>query len=409
MAPRGRGFRGRGRGRGGGSGGGGRGMHGHIPQEKFEYNVCKFFVQGTCTHGANCHHDHIVSQLAEVSVASNRTSVNGIAQWGGEAKVLTCSGDGRVSLYSSQDGETWNMGVQVEFHNRLPVAAILEADNFLFCGYEGPYVHAVPPHGSRTPAVTVGMLRVLNLGGGAEVEVVIDADKAPYAHPQRVNCLCLGSVSGAPILFSGGEEGTIRLWEAQGADFRLVKTLEGHVRGITALVFTGNRLWSASKDTTIRVWDIGTATCVGVIAGAAGVGHGNEITSMAGPIKQEGDQTEYIVSGSLDQSIRVWDTLSGEKVHELNCHANITALACVESPVGPLVLLGMDDGTIAVRDFPGFSLAFELNSAIFRVGHRMSPVQTVVPLRIEGPLGKVYFMSGADDGKLICWCMHLAP
>ncbi len=32
--------------------------------------------------------------------------------------------------------------------------------------------------------------------------------------------------------------------------------LDGHVRGVTSLILLKNALWSSSRDTTIRVWDL---------------------------------------------------------------------------------------------------------------------------------------------------------
>ncbi len=116
-----------------------------------------------------------------------------------------------------------------------------------------------------------------------------------------------------------------------------------------------------------------------------------EVTCLTGPLKNEGEtvsliwltfvfefpkflivhcyalyQTQFIVSGSLDQTLRVWN-INGEKVHEHDCgkYGGVTALSFIEkTPAGPVLLVGLEDGTVQVRDFPGFSLAFELNSRV---------------------------------------------
>ncbi len=80
---------------------------------------------------------------------------------------------------------------------------------------------------------------------------------------------------------------------------------------------------------------------------------------------------QFIVSGSLDQTLRVWNT-NGEKVHEHDCgtYGGVTALSFIEkTPAGPVLLVGLEDGTVQVRDFPGFSLAFELNSRVSNQEH----------------------------------------
>ncbi len=95
----------------------------------------------------------------------------------------------------------------------MPVTSLSEMDGLLLCGYEAPYTH----NGSQDP-ITVGMLRVISLHGNQpSVEVVIDAQLAPYAHEQCVNCIAVGLLAGAPIVCTGGEEGKIRLWKAGGS------------------------------------------------------------------------------------------------------------------------------------------------------------------------------------------------
>ncbi len=100
----------------------------------------------------------------------------------------------------------------MDFHAKMPVTSLAEVDGLLLCGYEAPYTHST----GQDP-VTVGMLRVISLHGDQpSVEVVIDAQLAPYAHEQCVSCIATGLLAGAPIVCTGGEEGKIRLWKAGG-------------------------------------------------------------------------------------------------------------------------------------------------------------------------------------------------
>lgn len=55
-------------------------------------------------------------------------------------------------------------------------------------------------------------------------QVVVDAKVTPYAHARCVNCLCVGAdAGGGMLLYSGGEEGAVRVWKAQGGGFQLVR------------------------------------------------------------------------------------------------------------------------------------------------------------------------------------------
>jgi platelet-activating factor acetylhydrolase IB subunit alpha len=57
---------------------------------------------------------------------------------------------------------------------------------------------------------------------------------------------------------------TIKLWDTQN-DYKNVRTLHGHDHSISTVRFTpdGERLVSASRDKTIRVWEVasGYVTC----------------------------------------------------------------------------------------------------------------------------------------------------
>ena len=59
-------------------------------------------------------------------------------------------------------------------------------------------------------------------------------------------------------LVSGGDDGTVRVWDARTGDPLL--TLEGHRGGVWASGFSadGTRLVSGGDDGTVRVWDART-------------------------------------------------------------------------------------------------------------------------------------------------------
>lgn len=419
----GRGRRGRGFGGGGGGGsdrysgrgGGGRGDPGPLlgtgGTEQFEFNICRYYVKGNCNQSAEtCRSQHIVTNLAQVQATSGGSSLLALAQWQA-TNAITASADGNVKLWTTPDGVTWTSTPPVQFSPRLPVSAVLVVGAFLFCGYEAPYIHAPAPpaRGQSTgKGITVGRIRILNLTGGEPIEVAVDSDKCPYAHPQRVTCLATtpGPGGAGMILFSGGEEGGIRVWKTgSSSNFELATTLNGHVLGVTTLLVSGALLWSSSKDTTIRVWNLESMTCVGVI-GSAGGGHTDEVTCMVGPLAVEGDAVQYMVTGSSDTTLRVWNAATGGKVHDCKSFARVTALAAFPtSPAGPLLLVGLENGAIAIRDFPGFNLAFELNPKLFNVGHYNSPVRSLLPMIATG--ADQFFMSGGDDGKMFMWKMTM--
>lgn len=62
--------------------------------------------------------------------------------------------------------------------------------------------------------------------------------------------------------------------------FDCVSLLEGHLREVTGLLLVNESsyLWSSSADHTIRVWEMSSGKCVGVLSNATGQGH-NDVRS----------------------------------------------------------------------------------------------------------------------------------
>ncbi|MBY0261592.1 MAG: serine/threonine protein kinase, partial [Phycisphaerales bacterium] len=146
-------------------------------------------------------------------------------------------------------------------------------------------------------------------------------------------------------------DGTCRLWSAR--DGTLITTLKGHRGEIKAVAFSpgGARIATASHDGTARVWDAHTGALVHRLGGA-NAEHLEHVVFSA-----DGSQ---LLTASFDGTASVWDTATGARSALLSGHAGRGGLggSAVEgkgwvyqgafSPDGSLVVTSSLDQTARV-------------------------------------------------------------
>ncbi|MBX9681185.1 MAG: serine/threonine protein kinase [Gemmataceae bacterium] len=115
---------------------------------------------------------------------------------------------------------------------------------------------------------------------------------------------------------AGGVGVSIRIWDLAGNEIR---RLSGHTSAIRSLCFhpEGNRLFSASDDKTIRVWDLLSFREVQRFTR-----HSSPVTGIA---LQSGE--DVLLSGGRDQAVRVWDLRSGQQTRSWLSGAAVLGLS----------------------------------------------------------------------------------
>lgn len=195
-----------------------------------------------------------------------------------------------------------------------------------------------------------------------------------FTHPVRnqtvaVVSLCL-SKGQSTYLVSGGTCGTIALWKLSTQE--LIHTFEGHFGPVTSLVIyeypncsveesfsrpssvQDPLLISSSADWTIRIWNLTTTTVLNILEGHSG---GVECLALYIPTQKRNYSSAYqssevkhsplIVSGGRDETIRVWDLVSGALYRNLEDHSDtIYSLAVSTTDTKQMIISGITSMTI---------------------------------------------------------------
>lgn len=150
--------------------------------------------------------------------------------------------------------------------------------------------------------------------------------------------LCLAISPDGAFLVSGDDEGTIKMWNADGT--REMHAIKAHVGRINALAISrrGDVLATAGADGAVKLWEAST---------------GREIRSFPGyrTTHKEGlalspDGKRLAIASDV---IKIWDTSSGSEMQTLTGHTNeIPTLAF--SPHGEELASGSWDNTVRLWD-----------------------------------------------------------
>ena len=138
-----------------------------------------------------------------------------------------------------------------------------------------------------------------------------------------------------------------------------LRTLEGHGDSVLSVSATldGRRAVSGSRDETVRVWDLESGACLRTLEG-----HGDSVSSVS--VTPDGRRA---VSGSWDKTVRVWDLESGACLRTLEGHSAWVRSVTV-TPDGRRAVSGSEDKTVRVWDLESGACLWTLKGDSDSVG-----------------------------------------
>jgi WD40 repeat protein len=192
---------------------------------------------------------------------------------------------------------------------------------------------AFSPDGMRVASASVDRtIRVWDLSSGVSLLTL-------EGHTDEVFAVAF-SANGSQIV-SGSADKTVRLWDAT-SKMDISPVLVGHKRMVKAVVFSsdGSRVASSSGDRTIRVWDVTTRSDIfGPLQG-----HGGSATAVT--FTPDGQ----LLLGAFDNTICGWDMITGiiTVIFKHGNHGSVQALSV--SSNGKYVVSGSCNSSIIIWD-----------------------------------------------------------
>jgi WD40 repeat protein len=280
------------------------------------------------------HTDHVLS----VSIAFNHTT------------IASGSIDRTVCLWDIQTGECHHTISQQE-----PVyyVSFSPTNSQHLISISGDIVHQWNIDGCQIKPTFEGYCAASSSDGThivsckGEVTTVQNSDSgvivAKFSTDEKPQCCCF-SPDGKLVAVAA--DATAYVWDITGTDPCLINTFTGHTAPITSLAFSSSSLISASRDLSVKFWQIGAPPTDLV------VGDPNSTPPVSAPVESVSLQQEnsIAISSDLDGVVRTWDISTGLCKESFQIPAKDRSLRDAQVVDGRLIVVWFVDEKIHVWD-----------------------------------------------------------
>ncbi|XP_045535444.1 coatomer subunit beta' [Papilio machaon] len=178
------------------------------------------------------------------------------------------------------------------------------------------------------------------------------------AHSDYVRCIVVHPT--LPYILTSSDDLLIKLWNWDRG-WACQQVFEGHTHYVMQVVINpkdNNTFASASLDTTVKVWQLGST-----ISNFTLEGHDKGVNCVD---YYHGGDKPYLISGADDRLVKIWDYQNKTCVQTLEGHAQNVTAVCFH-PELPVLLTGSEDGTVRVWHAGTYRLESSLNYGFERV------------------------------------------
>ena len=225
------------------------------------------------------------------------------------------------------------------------------------------------------------------------------------------------------LVVTGSNDKTARVWDAATGQTLLKLNHSDGVRSV-AISSDGRRIVTGSADKAARVWDAATGQMLrelphsGAVRNVAISSDGRRIVTESlgsGGVSANG----LIARGPIDNNVRVWDTATGQTLHEIRNTRGVTSVAIL--PDSGHIVTGSNDNTARIWDATTGKTLLELKGhtrevtsvAVSADGRRVvtgSMDHTAriwdastgqMLLEFKGHLGEVTSVAVSNDGRRV--------